>query len=193
MLPYEVETDLVTPPVTQVKSAALTVSSLSTASTVILDSEEDRSYSSECFNTFENMAVRFMELLNPGIQGFINHVPLIVRCMKLLNSCRYDESDISSVLAVAVIHHNTLMSCLTTLLSEKERSFIIVSQIYIAHTIVLDECCVLSNWHKHLFSSYCDINCLRRAVARILKRMDYSLFVDPDRVTDLANSILNFS
>lgn len=193
MTSLNVEAYPTTPPKVCIKPEASTISCLSSVSTLFIESEEDKSYSSEYFNTFDTMATRFMDLLHPSVENSSTCVPLVVRCLRLLSSCRYDESDISSVLAVTVIHHNTLMSRLRTVLSDKERSFIIVSQIYIAHTIVLDECCVLSNWHKHLFSSYCDLHCLRRAVARILKRMDYTLFVHPDRVTDLANSILNFS
>ena len=169
-------------------------STSSTASTLCSDCDDDRYFSRENHSKLQGMANRFTGLLNSGVENGKTLVPLLIQCMNLLMSCKYDYLDISSVLAVTVIHHNSLISRLAhTTLSDKERSFIILAQIFIAHSIVLDECVVLSNWHKYLFSSYCDRNCLKRAIARILKRMEYTLSVDPDQVSDLAHVILNFS
>ena len=165
-----------------------------TASTLCSEGDDERCFSLEIHSKLEGMANRFAGLLNSQVPLGSTVVPLLIRCMKLLMSCKYDYLDISSVLAVTVVHHNSLISRLAqTSLSEKERSFIILAQMFIAHSIVLDECVVLSNWHKYLFSSYCDVNCLKRAIARILKRMEYTLSVDPDQASHLAHIILNFS
>jgi len=169
-------------------------STVSTVSTLCSDVEEDKSTSFEHESRLEDIATRFTRLLCSNTHTEQKLAPILMRGIKVLMSCGYDYLDVSSVLAVTVEHHSSLLSRLTkTTLSDKERSFIILAQMFIAHTIVLDECVVLSNWHKYLFSSYCDMNCLKRAIARILKRMEYTLTVEPDRVSDLAHSILNFS
>ena len=170
------------------------ISTVESVSTLCSDSDEERATVGELEPIFERMAERFEESLNPVCQNGQVLTPLVHRVIRFLMSCRYDSVDISSVLAVTIMHHKILIDKLGgTILSYKERSFIIVAQMYIAHCIVLDECCVLSNWHKYLFSSYCDLNCLKRAVSRILKRMEYNLAVDPDRVSAMANHINNFS
>jgi hypothetical protein len=103
----------------------------------------------------------------------------------MLQACKYDISDISSVLAMSIIHHNRLMGKMKKV-SSIERSFILIAQVYISHCIVLDECCLLYHWHRHVFTGYCDMPSLNRAIEKILKRMNHELFVSPEEISRLA-------
>lgn len=107
---------------------------------------------------------------------------LLQKLVRMLRTCKYADEDIIGVLAVAACHHQSFISTLEKPVSVSERGFILVAQIYIAHCIVLDEYCAISNWHRYLFSTYCDLRGLNSAVSRILKRMDWRLTVDQARI-----------
>jgi len=113
---------------------------------------------------------------------------LMHKVVYILRTCRYDTMDIASVFAVAGLHHNIFLARHRTHMSHTERTFILLAQIYIAHCVVLDEYCSISNWHKCLFASYCDLKSLNSAVARILKKLDWSLHVNSEQVAELARA-----
>ena len=105
-------------------------------------------------------------------------IGLLNKLVRMLRTCKYSTEDISSVFAMCIIHHKSFISTLNKDVSATERAFILVAQLYISHCVVLDEYCCISNWHKYLFSTYCDLRSLNNAVARILKRMEWRLTVD---------------
>jgi hypothetical protein len=110
-----------------------------------------------------------------------NHTPtigLLTKLIRMLRTCKYSTEDITSVFALCIIHHKSFIESLNKDISATERAFILVAQLYISHCVVLDEYCCISNWHKYLFSTYCDLRSLNNAVARILKRMEWRLTVD---------------
>jgi hypothetical protein len=113
---------------------------------------------------------------------------LLLKVVKILRHCKYDSTDIASVFAVAALHHKFFLTRHLVEMSWTERIFILLAQIYIAHCVVLDEYCCVSNWHKYLFASYCDLKSLNSAVARILKKLDWSLHVSTDEVAELVNT-----
>lgn len=146
------------------------------------------------------MASRFVSLIewSPSHDTDRRSSPpmtMVTKAIKILRVCRYDTTDISTVLAVTYMHHNTFRKpCSSTSsplsLSLTEQTFLVLAQIYIAHCVVLDECCKVSNWHKYLFTSYCGLSCLNKAISKVLARMDFSLWTDPDEVTRLSEDIL---
>ena len=113
---------------------------------------------------------------------------LLLKVVRILRHCKYESSDIASVFAVAALHHKFFLARHLVEMSWTERIFILLAQIYIAHCVVLDEYCCVSNWHKYLFASYCDLKSLNSAVARILKKLDWSLHVSTDEVAELVNT-----
>lgn len=115
---------------------------------------------------------------------------LVHRLIRMLRTCKYATEDIVSVFALAVEHHKFFIASLDKEISPTERAFILMTQIYISHCLVLDEYCSISNWHKYLFSTYCDLRSLNNAVVRILRRMDWNLRVDSDVVDKHVQALL---
>ncbi len=126
-------------------------------------------------------------------------VKLVTKAVKILRICKYETTDIATVLAVTYLHHVSFMTTTAASstspqpMSLTERAFLVLAQIYIAHCVVLDECCKVSNWHKYLFTSYCGLGCLNKAIAKILVRMDYSLWTDPEEVSRLSAALIGSS
>lgn len=116
---------------------------------------------------------------------------LMQKMIQILRICKFDTTDIGSVLAVAAVHHKIFLSKHVSAMSVTERTFILLAQIYIAHCVVLDEYCSVTNWHKYLFASYCDLKSLNNAVARILRKLDWNLHVRAEQVTELVNAIFS--
>ena len=123
---------------------------------------------------------KFLDLVNLGQVD--STWKLVHRLIRMLRTCKYATEDIVSVFALAVEHHKFFIASLDKEISPTERAFILMAQLYISHCLVLDEYCIISNWHKYLFSTYCDLRSLNNAVVRILKRMDWNLRVDSDMV-----------
>lgn len=127
-----------------------------------------------------DMVVRFLSLLtaSPNLGENANTVRMIHKVLRMMRTCKYDQKDVISVLALTAINHNRLVAALNrTTVSSTELTFILLAEIYIAHSVVLDECCSLANWHKYLFSCYCDLKSLNSAISRILKKLDWSVNV----------------
>jgi hypothetical protein len=144
------------------------------------DSTADEDETLRSFSDGEGVS-RFLSLLKctPCLGENAFAARMMHKTVKMLRTCRYDTVEIVSVLAVAAAKHNTLFPLLNrSSISVTELTFILLAEIYIAHCVVLDECCSLSNWHRYLFSSYCDQKSLTSAVTRILKKLDWSFQVD---------------
>lgn len=123
------------------------------------------------------------------IEGSQSISRVFQKLLRMLRTCRYADEDIISVLAVAACHHKRFIASLGKEVSSTERAFILLAQTYIAHCTVLDEYCCISNWHKYLFSTYCDLRALNAAVSRILKRMDWRLQVDGSEIESYINRL----
>ena len=161
-------------------------SGVSTVSTQESISPDEDQYSNA--GCFESMILRFLDVLEVVDGQPLDRVGasrLLARTVHMLQTCKYDKSDISAVLAMSTIHHKKLMNTMKKV-SSVERSFILIAQVYISHCIVLDECCLLYHWHRHVFTTYCDMPSLNRAIEKILKRMNYDLFVCPKDISRLA-------
>ena len=124
-----------------------------------------------------------------GVEATSSIMKVYHKLVRMLRTCRYGDADVVSVLAVAVCHHRHFIASLGKQVSSTERGFILLAQAYIAHCVVLDEHCCISNWHKYLFSTYCDLRALNGAVSRILKRMDWSLSLDPAEIDSYINRL----
>lgn len=134
------------------------------------------------------MVARFLSLVEADEVGPAGK--LLHKLLRMLRTCKYAEDDIVSVLAVAVAHHSLFRASNQAGATPTERAFILLTQIYIAHCVVLDEYCCISNWHRYLFASYCDLRSLNSAVARILRRMDWRLHsVTDDEISRLVHFI----
>jgi len=168
------------------------ISSASTDDTQFTEMSNSEDEFQVVCGTLESMARRFLSLLDIPVTGESHQSTIVLLCrtMTMLQTCRYDNLDISSVLSMAAIHHNNLMNKMSKI-RPAERMHIIIGQVYIAHCLVLDECCLLHHWHRHLFLGYCDIFSLNRAIERILKCMEYNLFVCPDIIAEGTRHIHN--
>ena len=114
---------------------------------------------------------------------------LLQKVVRMLQVCKYADEDVRSVFAVAACHHQSFILSLEKQISLAERAFILVAQIYIAHCIVLDEYCCITNWHRYLFSTYCDLHALNCAVSRILKRMNWELAVEQSEIDSYIHAL----
>ena len=159
--------------------------------------DDDESLASAPFLKGDSgMVTRFLNRLTqpPSLSENVYASRLVHRVVRMLRTCKYDQTDIAAVLAMTALHHNLFVSTLShsrtaANVSTTERTFILLAQTYIAHCVVLDECCSINNWHRYLFSTYCDLRSLNHAIARILKRMNWQLEVDLAQLLPLAEHI----
>jgi hypothetical protein len=130
---------------------------------------------------------RFLDLVE--IEKSSATVRIVQKLVRMLLTCKYTHEDINAVLALGASHHKVFMSSIQKTTSLTERLFILIAQIYIAHCIIMDECCCIANWHRYLFSTYCDLRALNCAISRILKRMDWNLGVDHAEIESYINRL----
>jgi hypothetical protein len=124
--------------------------------------------------TFTDFAAEFCRLLDVPMDG----VTLIglVRAIKFLFSCKYERGDVSTLLAMTVIHHSRLVGSLSQPIPPIERSFIVISQMYITHCYVFDYNCKLVHWWRCLLRGYCPkMPVLNRSISLILELMNFDL------------------
>ena len=135
-----------------------------------------------------SLVVRFLSLVDEENETLRK---LVSKAVFMLRTCRYDESDIATVLAMAALQYNRFVDRMSTLSTTSEKAFIILTHVYLAHCLALDECCNISNWHKYLFASYCDLRSLTIAIIKILRKLDYQLFIDSTVVSHTSQYILS--
>ena len=172
----------------KIRSVSSAMSAMSSSATTSVGDELD----SEVFLSpirDDQLVTRFLSLLNHSdSSGQLKR--LVHRAVHMFRTCGYAETDIATVLAMGSLQyerfltHQTSMSC-------SEKNFIILTHLYLAHCLALDECCKLSNWHRYLFASYCDLRSLNKAIGKILKKLDYHLFIDSQTVCITAEYILS--
>lgn len=109
-----------------------------------------------------------------------NSVRLLLGAIWVMHLCHYDVQDICSVLAHASVYFSDVYAICGTNMSQIEKSHVMASLIYLAHTYVLDDTCPLRFWHKHLFRSYCEIATLDKAVMQMMAFRNYILRVDDE-------------
>lgn len=139
----------------------------------------------------DGLVARFLSRISPSFETDNAQLTrLVERAVRMLKTCKYEASDIATVLAIAAVQHSRFQKKFPLAgSSSTERTFILLAQIYIAHCLALDECCNISNWHKYLFASYCDLRSLNCAIGKIMKKMNYELFVSPPTVCEIAQYI----
>merc|ERR1719450_229434 len=58
---------------------------------------------------------------------------------------------------------------------EFEAAHVAVLLIFLAHSYVLDECCPLRCWQKHIFRKYCTLKVLDAALFRLFQMQGFKL------------------
>lgn len=104
-----------------------------------------------------------------------------VTCILMLLACQYEESDILTVLSMALANIHRQADEFAQM-GEREKAFVAAIHIYLAHIFIFDECVPLRYWHDWAFSGYCSFGCLNRALGKLLKLMRYRITVTPEIV-----------
>jgi hypothetical protein len=105
-------------------------------------------------------------------------VKMLLHAVKMLRRLGISAEDLCCVLAHASAYFPSIVAECGSKMRQSEVGYILVLQIYIAHTWALDNTCGLPVWHKYLFQHYCSHLTLRAAVFRLLKMCDFKLRVE---------------
>jgi len=123
------------------------------------------------------LVTNLLELLGiSGVQG--NSLKLLVDAVKLQRLCSYSVEDIAATLAHTSVYFEDVQRQVGHSLPPNEASHILVTLMYIAHCHVHDETCRLNVWHERLFTNYCSLPTLNKAVVRLLEMRGWLLRVD---------------
>jgi len=114
-----------------------------------------------------------------SLRIFGNHVITAVlhRCLKMLHFFKYSLEDVLSIAAVASIQMDFVFAKVDVT-DPKEKVYIAVLQMFLAHCWILDETCPIKEWHKYIFNDYCSFTCLNDAMMKLFMLQNYRLRVD---------------
>lgn len=110
-------------------------------------------------------------------------VKLLLRTLKFLRACDYQNEDICCILAHASAYFIDAFALCGNSMSSSEVGNVLAILIFVAHSWVQDETCPLRFWHQHLFKQYCQLDVLNAAVIRLLEIRGYILRLEREEVT----------
>jgi len=114
-----------------------------------------------------------------SLRIFDNHVITAVlhRSLKMLHFFKFSLEDVLSIAAVASIQMDFVFAKVDVT-DPKEKVYIAVLQMFLAHCWILDETCPIKEWHKYIFHDYCSFTCLNDAMMKLFMLQNYRLRVD---------------
>lgn len=138
------------------------------------------------------LAERFLELARVRSNAQPNARRLARKVVHMLQSCGFPSEDISIVLAHASVYFEDI-SERSANMDSVEVGNILTLLVFLAHSYAQDEHCPLHLWHKHLFTGYCDLGTLNKALVCLMKLRAYKLRVDAAEVQSRMDCLLGKS
>lgn len=132
---------------------------------------------------------RFLDLqLLDGHEALATEPPkvllrLVLRAMKLLHYCNFEDEDICCVLAHASVYFRSTHRACGPEMDGHELANAMVALMYIAHCYVEDEICPLRVWHEHIFQKYCSVETLNSVIFRLMEIRGHRLRVHYKEMT----------
>jgi len=108
---------------------------------------------------------------------------MVMRMIRMLRLCDYEAEVIVMVLAVALVHLDSIFCATDARMEDTERVSIAVLQCFNAHCYVMDEACPMKYWQSNIYSTYCNVKVLNSAAFKLLKILKFKLQVSEEAVT----------
>lgn len=124
------------------------------------------------------IAKRYAEKIGLGIRSE-ECMRMLVRTLKMLHACDYENDDIVMTFACALTHVRQILPYVETAAPIELCSISILS-VFIAHCVIIDEACPLIHWHKWIFKRITDMDALNKAIVKIMILHNHNLSVNPD-------------
>jgi hypothetical protein len=107
---------------------------------------------------------------------------MVMRMIRMLRLCDYESDMIVLILAVALVHLDTILTVTDHRMEDAERVSIAVLQCFNAHCYVMDEACPMKYWQSNIYASYCNVKVLNSAAYKLMKILKYKLSVTEEEV-----------
>eukprot|EP01071_Lankesteria_metandrocarpae_P005422 Lankesteria_metandrocarpae@DN3985_c0_g1_i1.p1 len=105
----------------------------------------------------------------------------LLSTLALLRLCNYSFTDSVLIMSVAACQLFRVMGELSGT-EPKERVNIIMLQMFIAHSWLMDAACPLKEWHTHLFHAYCSFSVTNDGLVKLLQLQRFCLRVEGEHL-----------
>jgi hypothetical protein len=107
---------------------------------------------------------------------------MVMRMVRMLRLCDYESEVIIMILAVALVHLDTIFKVTDGRMEDAERVSIAVLQCFNSHCYVMDEACPMKYWQSNIYAGYCNVKVLNSAAFKLMKILKYKLSVTEEEV-----------
>jgi len=114
-------------------------------------------------------------------------VKVILRCLRLLHLCGYEQESIEVIAAHAIVYLEGFLLELgedAGAMEIRELASILCVWMFIAHSYVEDKACKLKVWHQFVFHDYCPLATLNTVVLRLMELREFILRVEDRELAD---------